>query len=278
MDRGDQDKICEKSMRLKQYLILLTLCVAIAGCTTTNLESPDSGANVKIVQAAKDLVPFSGNSAGSLPNGYVPMVVFRTRKPTDYQIVQDQNRAVLHARAEGATSGLRQQVNIDPTAEPWINWQWKIGAQVNTVSKASVETEDSPVRIVLGFDGDKDTLTFGEQIMFETAKLITGHDFPFATLMYVWDSKLPTGTVQHSKRSNRIRSIVVDHGPEGVGQWRDFSRNIIDDYKKAYGEMPGKLIAIGVLTDTDIEDETVEAWYGDIHFKPHNQSAKMGVR
>jgi hypothetical protein len=58
--------------------------------------------------------------------------------------------------------------------------------------------------------------------------------------------------------------MVVENGLNTVDQWRDFTRNIVEDFQKAYGEKPGKLIGIGVLTDTDDPDETVEAWYGDI--------------
>ena len=41
-------------------------------------------------------------------------------------------------------------------------------------------------------------------------------------------------------------------------------RNAFDDFRKAFGEEPGMLIGVGVLTDTDNTGESVEAWYGDI--------------
>ena len=120
------------------------------------------------------------------------------------------------------------------------------------------------MRIILGFDGDKDSLSFTDQILFETAKLVTGHDFPYATLMYIWENRLPIGTVIPSSHSGRIKMMVAASGPDGIGQWRRFSRNIADDYEKAFGEKPGRLIGVGVLTDTDNTGETVDAWYGDI--------------
>ena len=171
---------------------------------------------------------------------------------------------MLHARAEGASSGLMQQVQADPMQQPWLEWQWKISKLVTTADNTQRATEDSPVRIILGFDGDKDNLPFADQILFETAKIVTGYDFPYATLMYIWENKAPVGTVIRSTHSSRIRMMVAEQGSEGVGKWRNFTRNIVDDYEKAFGEKPGKLIGVGVLTDTDNTGETVEAWYGDI--------------
>jgi hypothetical protein len=117
---------------------------------------------------------------------------------------------------------------------------------------------------VLGFDGAKDELPFADQIMFETAKLLTGRDMPYATLMYIWENKAPVGTVIANGRTGRLKKVVAASGADGVGQWRNFSRNIVEDYEKAFGEKPGRLIGLGVLTDTDNTGDTVEAWYGDI--------------
>lgn len=195
------------------------------------------------------------------------MVIFRTKKRSHYQLVTERDKTILHARAEGASSGLMQHVDIDSLIQPWISWRWKIGEQVDNVNVAAHETEDSPARIILGFDGDKDTLPFVDQIMFETARVVTGHDFPYATLMYVWESNAPIGTVLASGRSDRIKKMVVANGPDGVGKWRNFSRNIVEDFQKAFGEKPGHLIGVGVLTDTEAVGDTAEAWYGDIHLQ-----------
>jgi hypothetical protein len=57
---------------------------------------------------------------------------------------------------------------------------------------------------------------------------------------------------------------VVESGAEHVGQWRNYQRNVAEDYERAFGEKPGRLIGVGVLTDTDNTVQKMEAWYGDI--------------
>lgn len=228
---------------------------------------------------------FSTNPVGVLPDRWTPLVLFRTKKQTQYQLVSEQDKTVLHAYAPSASSGLMQYVSINPAIKPWLNWQWKVGSLIQTAAvnqtatanqTAAVNqtatanqgvTEDSPARLILGFDGDKDTLSFSDQILFETARVFTGYDFPYATLMYIWDSHTPVGTILTSNRSSRIKMLVVANSAAGIGEWQVFTRNIVEDFQRAYGEAPGKLIGVGVLTDTDNMGQTVEAWYGDIRLQ-----------
>jgi hypothetical protein len=248
---------------MNRLIVSLAALLALTGCVHRPEGKPHDTAAATAHSDIK-LALFSANPAGSLPNGWKPLIIMRTKKLTHYQLVADQGRTVLYAKAEAASSGLIHRVSIDPAKGPWLNWKWKIEKLIKTADNTRRATEDSPVRIVLGFDGDKDSLSFADQVMFETARLVTGHDIPYATLMYIWENKVPVGTVIPNSRSGRIQKLVVASGPEGVGQWREFTRNIVEDYEKAFGEKPGRLIGVGVLTDTDNTGETVEAWYGDI--------------
>ena len=47
-------------------------------------------------------------------------------------------------------------------------------------------------------------------------------------------------------------------------QWRDHRRDLVADFRRAFGEDPGPLQAIAVMTDTDNTGSQAEAWYGPI--------------
>jgi hypothetical protein len=247
---------------MNRLIAALILVAVTAGCALKPENEHHAG--IRPTSSLPRIPAFSANSPGGLPSGWEPVVILRTKKPTKYQLVAERGRTILHAKAEGASSGLMHEVSIDPIQHPWLNWKWKIASLVHTADNFHGHTEDSPVRIVLGFDGDKESLPFADQILFETAKLLSGHDFPYATLMYIWENKAPVGTIIPNGRSKRIQKVVAASGPDGVGQWHEFTRNIVKDYENAFGETPGKLIRVGVLTDTDNTGETVEAWYGDL--------------
>ncbi len=248
---------------MNRFFISSVLVLSTAACVHVPHDQ-STDATMQQAQTDDKIASFSTNRAGGLPAQWAPLIIHRTKKQTQYELVMEQDKTILHARAAGASSGLMQHVSIDPLAQPWLNWQWRIGSMIATADNYQRDVEDSPARIILGFDGDKDKLSFTDQILFETARVVTGHDFPYATLMYVWENKAPVGTVIASSRSGRIKMMIAASGSEGIGQWHDFTRNIVEDYEKAFGEKPGKLIGVGVLTDTDNTGETVEAWYGDI--------------
>lgn len=248
---------------MKHFAVSFLLPLVITGCAL------DPGGN-PVEQSAKPantdgrLTLFSANPPGGIPEGWKPLIILRNKKQTEYQLVRKEGRTVLHARANSASSALMHTLNVDTAGHPWLQWQWKIPALLKGADNTQRATEDSPVRIVLGFDGDKEKLPFTDQVLFETAKVVTGHDFPYATLMYIWENNAPVGTIIRSTYSNRIKMMVAESGSAGIGEWRAFTRNIVEDYEKAFGEKPGRLIGIGVLTDTDNTGESTEAWYGDI--------------
>ncbi len=250
-------------MNLSRFLPAAISLFFFAGCANFPADQTES-TSARQIHRDGTVAEFSANPPGGLPQQWAPLIIHRAKKRTHYQLVAEQDKTILHARAAGASSALMQHVSIDPLVQPWLNWRWRIGSLISTADNYQRHAEDSPVRIILGFDGDKDALPFADQILFETAKVITGHDFPYATLMYVWENRAPVDTVIDSTRSGRIKMIVAASGPDGIGQWHEFTRNIAEDFEKAFGEKPGKLIGVGVLTDTDNTGETVEAWYGDI--------------
>ncbi len=122
------------------------------------------------------------------------------------------------------------------------------------------------MRIVLGFEGDRSKLTFGERTASLLAKSASGRDLPYAQLIYIWENKAPVGTVIENPHTRRVRMIVAASGPANVGKWVTITRNVLEDFKKAFGEEPGLMTEVGILTDTDNTGDTVDAWYGDIRF------------
>lgn len=244
---------------MKRPILPILLAMTLQGCSTTTVLAPP----VEPVVDSR-IASFSGDSHAELRTQWQPLIIHKSKKPTRYRLVRQQGKTVLHAKAIAASSGLMQKVDIDVLEQPWLSWAWRVDSLIQSADNRERAFEDSPVRIVLAFSGDKDSLPFADQILFETARVMTGNEMPYATLMYIWENKAPVGTVIHSSRTGRVRMLVAASGEDGLGRWRNFSRDVAADYQHAFGEKPGKLVAIGVLTDTDNTGETTEAWYGDL--------------
>ena len=67
--------------------------------------------------------------------------------------------------------------------------------------------------------------------------------------------------------TSRIKIIAVENGRETLGRCLEKTRKIEADYRRALGEEPGKVVSVGIMTETDASDRVLEVYYGDIEFR-----------
>jgi hypothetical protein len=174
---------------------------------------------------------------------------------------------VVKAVAEASASGLTREVKINPKEYPVVQWRWKVS---NILKKGDVrkkEGDDYPARIYITFKYDSSKLSFFEKTKYETIKLWYGQYPPLGAINYIWESKVPVGTMVPNPFTDRVMMFVVETGPSKLNQWVNEERNIFEDYKKAFGQEPPMISGIAIMTDTDNTGESATAYYGDILFK-----------
>lgn len=239
--------------------VAIPIVVLLTGCAAAPEVEPP----------ATSIAPFSAGGA-ALPKGWQPLIINRAKAPTEYRLARDPvtREFVLQATADAAASGLRQRLDVDPAAWPVVHWRWRVVDLIVSADNQDRYAEDSPVRLMLFFDGDRSTLPIKEQMLMETARLLTGQELPYSTLMYIWENRFPVGTVLPNSFTSQVKLFVAGSGPDvRLGQWKDFERNYVEDYRQAFGSAPGRLIGVGIMTDTDNTGERIEAFYGDIQLK-----------
>jgi len=221
------------------------------------------------LESAPLVMPFSAGPAGApYPSGWEIVRLTDHKRLTAYDLVDDHGVIVLHARAEAAASALGHHTAFDIRAAPIVEWRWKVGTAIAGADNAVASREDSPVRLIFEFDGNKSALSLTERAVFLVSRAASGRELPYATLMYVWSDRHPVGTVIPNPRTRRIEMVVAASGAGDIGKWQTLRRNLLQDFQRAFGEQPGRLTAVGVLTDTDNTKADAEAWYGDIRFLP----------
>ncbi|MEI8303547.1 MAG: DUF3047 domain-containing protein [Burkholderiales bacterium] len=213
--------------------------------------------------------PFSrAQPGGALPQGWEEWLLHRTKRKTQYSLVRHEGRTVLRARAEQSASGLVAPLGIELDPGTKLQWAWRIADLIAEADNSVAETEDAPVRVVLSFDGPWERLPVRERLFAERVRLIAGRELPYATLMYIWANRHPIGQVIENPHTQRIRKLVVDSGDDQLKRWRSHERLIYQDFEKVFGERPGRLTKIGILTDTDNTRSTAEALYSDLVITP----------
>ena len=246
----------------------LTLAAAAAfvvGCTTGPV-APPAGAPSR-------LAAFSASKPGApVPPGWNAWNI-RSKGLSQYQLVEDGGATVLKGRARASASGLLHPIDLDVRDRPILSWRWK----VMDLAPSDDSPDDSPVRILVNFAGDYDKVPFGDRLFYDQFRLFTGQQLPYAGVMYIWGSRTPDGGEVRNKYTSRIKMIAVEHGRENLGKWLQESRNVAEDYRRLFGEEPGRVVSVGIMTEAEGRDRPLEAYYGDIGFHAPEECCGMQV-
>lgn len=193
---------------------------------------------------------------------------FPGKAPTRFAYERHEGRDALRVLADASASMVRKQVRIAPEQLGRVRFSWKVPALIERADLAMRDGDDAPVRIVLAFEGDRSRFTPRDTALAELMRTVTGEEMPYATLMYTWCNRRPAGSIVRSPRTDRVRTLVVESGPARLNDWLEYERDIRADYERAFGEPPGALVGIAVMSDSDNTRSRTQAWYGPVRLLP----------
>ncbi len=273
---------CE-APRLRGFFFILIKMNCSVICTLKRLACNGSLALLVLAGAAAEsaettgsaITPFSAGSSGSaFPTPWRSVTLPKAKRPTQYTLVADEATVVLRAQANASMATLVHPLKVDPNHLSFISWRWKIS---NLLSKADINTksgDDFPARVYVLFDYDIGKLSLSQRIKIFLARKLYAMEVPGAALCYVWDGKAPVGTSAWSPYTDRVRVIVVESGAANVGRWREAERDLVADFRAAFGEEPPPISGVAVASDTDNTGESVTAMFGDIRLSARRREGR----
>ena len=256
---------------IPSHAAALACCAALAGCVGVPVDellaSTGIVAELPIESGTRvEAARFSAGRAGESQPGWGRFIVSPFATKSEYALVESGPGVVLEGRADASASGFYRRIHIDPARHPVIEWRWRVLQTPASLDPRVPARDDSPARVIVAFHGDVARLDLGERFTLRLYKALTGERMPYAIIMYSWASDAPIGTITPSIPTGKIQTIVVDAG--GVGEWREFRRNVLEDYRRAFGEEPWDIVAVGVMTDASNTRGKASAQFGDISFRP----------
>lgn len=233
----------------------------LAGCSAvpTTPEAPDVAASPWAVESGQRGAP--ARPAGAARWNHL---TFPGKSPTHFRYARKDGRDAVAVLAASSASMLRSRIRVEPADLGSVRFSWNVPELIAGADMALREADDSPVRIVLVFEGDRSKFSAADSMLSELVRTVTGEELPYATLMYVWCNTCQKESVIVNPRTDRIRKLAVEAGTEHLGQWRSYQRNIRADFEKVFGEAPGTLLGLAIMTDTDNTRSSARAWYGAI--------------
>ncbi len=190
--------------------------------------------------AAENLIGAAHFSTGDLTDWQEKSFKAETR----YQLGKNS----LCAESENSASARYRKIKIDLKQTPWLNWRWQVNSGIDPKrQEQSKSGDDYPARIYVVFSGG---------VKFWNTRAIN----------YVWSSNQPIETNWKNAFTSNVRMIAVQSGSEKLGIWLEQRRNVAEDYRRLFGEEPGAVDAVAIMTDTDNSESVASACYGDIWF------------
>lgn len=178
---------------------------------------------------------------------------------TKYSVAEVGGRVCVEADATDGHSALQRLIHISPQHNPIVEWSWF----VPRLASDAKERKPTPrARLMLAFHGDESKLDIEQRVKLRMAKAMFGRKLPYSSLIYVWLNGVPEGTVVPSPYTESVKLIAMDATRPDT--WIRMRRNIVEDYRRAFGEEPGDIVGIGIFTDVDANGAPGRSCYGDI--------------
>ena len=111
---------------------------------------------------------------------------------TAYRVAPKGPSEALLAEATSSASMLRQALYIPPGQLGALQFDWQVDQLIASADMRQREAEDSPVRLILVFEGDRQRFSTQNQLLSELTLSLTGEPLPYATLMYGVVQRLPS--------------------------------------------------------------------------------------
>ena len=209
---------------------------------------------------------FSNMSSGGNVTGWEPLS-FEDGRQTQYELVRDGGATVVRARADRSASGLVRRVRVDPNRFPVMTWRWKVDGVVAGGDVRRKSGDDYPARIYVTFDKDVGELGFGDRVKYRALRALGYDDVPVRALNYIWANKASEGQIVPNPFTDWVQMVPVQSGAGNAGAWRVETRDVVRDYRAAFGEDPPAINGIAIMTDADNTKGSATAYYGDIRMR-----------
>ena len=196
------------------------------------------------------------------------MVSYPNVKPNQFALVLDEGKTVLKVDSNNSAGSMAVPIAmLGGQTGTMMQWRWKVDRILEKADMDEALGDDHSARLYVFFDVPLESLPLADRTRIRLARSISGVDVPTAALCYVWDNKHRVGYTAWSPFTRQLRKIVLQSGPETVGQWRTETRDVAEDFKRAFGFDAPAITGISVGNDSDNTNDHVTTWFGDVGFK-----------
>jgi hypothetical protein len=167
----------------------------------------------------------------------------------DFVVESGSPSRVLHLRSDNDSSTISKEVKVDVKQYPILEWRWRVVLLPRGGDARRKESDDEAAQLYVTFPR-----------------------FPSAIrsriIGYIWDTAAPVGAIFPSQKVSTVTFVVVRSGDAELGRWVTETRNVLEDYKRIYGEAPAEAAgAISLSINSQNTGTRADAYVGEILFR-----------
>jgi hypothetical protein len=198
-------------------------------------------------------LPFAGSGSSPVPPWRVVGLPQQTKPFTQFSVIDLDGHRALRVEADASYGNLVHPLQAAETPHH-LAWQWRVDEPNLAADLHSRQGDDIALKVCTLWDMPIERVPFFERQVLRLARAHARQALPAATVCYVWDSHLPTGTELPSPFTRRLRYVVLRSGGDPLHAWASERRDIAADFIKLFGtespELPA-LVGIAVGADAD---------------------------
>ncbi len=187
------------------------------------------------------ILDIRGMQSNKLPEGWQLKVNSGT---PDLAIVHEGRLNSLRLKSQKSSFGLERGLDIDVEQFPYLSWNWKVSQLPQGGDFRQSSTDDQAAQVLVAFSDRR-------------------------VVSYLWDSSAPKGIMQSASWLPLVHifGVVCRSGDAEANQWLSETRNVLEDYQKAYGRRPSRVKGIRLQINTQHTGTSAESYFGEVAFR-----------
>jgi hypothetical protein len=221
----------------------LALRTAAVASTPPSVPAPAVATSGRLDVPLAEPMPWTLPAVGPPPGWTLKEFV----GPADVELSRADGKLALRLRSERSSFLLHRDVMVDLAQLPVLTWSWKVVRLPTGGDARTPRRDDQAAQLYVIFPRWPSPLTSSDVIG------------------YIWDTSAPLDSRLTSTRAENVKLVVVESGAQHVGAWRQYERNVLEDYVALFGRKPPRVGKVALMidsNDTRSDAETLVASLG----------------
>jgi Protein of unknown function (DUF3047) len=157
------------------------------------------------------LAPLVSGTGNTAPSPWRAVGLPRNKAPlASFDVATVDGVRALRLKTDASYGTLVHELKDVSGADATLAWRWRLDEPVGNADLRKKEGDDAALKVCVMFDLPLDNVPFGERTVLRLARSLSSELLPAATVCYIADRSLATGTSLANAYSRRVRSIITD--------------------------------------------------------------------